>query len=348
MNDLVPMKAAELSVHGMSPAMQIMLDDRLFERAKQIATYMSKAEGFLPKHLIGRAESCFAVVTRALTWKLDPFAVAACTYQVAPGANIGYEGKLCQAILENSGAIVGRVEYEHVGDWSKIQAKFRIQENAKGFKYPVPAWKDEDEEGLAVIVSAQVKGEENRRTHKFWLRQAFPRNSTLWALDPMTQICYTAVRRFASVAAPGVFMGIPFDYEPDETQMRDVTPPRPQRVDFEVATTAQPEPAEDKPKDDPKPDDTANAGASPPSAAAEPARAEEAAKPGAAPAAGPAAEEDPLDQIRAGLKECRKVDDVDNFQRDMQEFMDTKLSKLQRGIANGLFAEKRREIIRGK
>ena len=217
-----------------SPAMQIMLDDRLFERVKLIAKYMANAEGFTPRHLLGKTEACFAVVTRSLTWKLDPFAVACCTYQT-PGGAIGYEGKLCQAILENSGKIEGAVKYEHYGDWSKIQAKFKIQTSDKGKKYAVPNWKEADEAGVGVTVSAKIIGEPEVREWSFDLIQAFPRNSTLWATDPKTQICYTAVRRFANVAAPGLFMGVPFErddlghYGPDNA--KDITP-RPARSDF--------------------------------------------------------------------------------------------------------------------
>ena len=236
-NEVAKTEAADLSLllpGTSSPAMHIMLNDQLFERAKLLAKYMSNAEGFTPRHLIGKSEACFAVVTRSLTWKLDPFAVAGCTYQT-PGGAIGYEGKLCQAILENSGKIEGNVKYHHYGDWSKVQGKFKKVKSDKGKLYPVPDWKEADEEGLGVTVSAKIIGEPEERTWDFDLVQAFPRNSTLWATDPKTQICYTAVRRFANVAAPGLFMGVPFDRD-DVSFMgpehaKDVTP-RPARADF--------------------------------------------------------------------------------------------------------------------
>ena len=214
----------------MSPALAIMLDPVMFERAKQMATYLSRAEGFTPTHLLGKAEACFAVVTRSLTWKLDPFAVAGSTYQT-PGGRIGYEGKLCQAILENSGALDGPVRFKHYGDWSKVKGKFTIAKSDKGKDYARQTWTRADAEGLGVTVSARVKGEDEPRTWDFDLDQAFPLNSTLWATDPKTQICYTAVRRFASVAAPGLFMGVPFDREDladniGPERAKDVTPPR--------------------------------------------------------------------------------------------------------------------------
>lgn len=216
----------------MSPALAIYFDPDLFEKAKWIANNLSKAEGFVPRHLLGKVEACFAVVTRSLVWKLDPYAVAGSIYQT-PGGSVGYEGKLCQAALENSGRIEGEIEFEHFGEWERIVGKFEIQTSAKGNKYPVQTWTPADEEGLGVIVSAQLRGEAKRRTMKFNLKQAFPRNSTLWATDPETQICYAAVRRFANLRVPGLFMGVAFDredmahYGPDRAI--DVTPPRPER-----------------------------------------------------------------------------------------------------------------------
>jgi hypothetical protein len=236
MSALVPMSSMPL-------ALQIFFDDRLFDRCRLIATYMAKAEGFTPKHLVGKLEACFAVVSRSLTWKLDPYAVAQATYQPVPGAPVGYFGSLCQAIIENSGRLQGGVRYEHFGDWSKVQRKFRIIENTndqtgKKSKFAVPAWAPEDEDGLGVKVIAQVKDELEPRTLEFFLVQAFPRNSTLWATDPMTQIKYTAVRRFATSVAPTLFLGVPFDHEAvDEwaETLKDVTPrePRPRIEDVD-------------------------------------------------------------------------------------------------------------------
>lgn len=228
-------------------ALAIWFNDALFERVKTIATYISRAEGFTPGHLIGKPEACFAVVTRALTWRLDPFAVAQCTYQPAQGAKVGYEGKLVQAILENSGHLEGGVTYEHFGDWSKVTGKFTKKTSERGKEYAVAAWNPKDEEGLGVIVRAKIKGENAPREFKFLLTQAFPRNSVSWALDPMTQICYLAVRRFASVRTPGLLMGVPFDREDETPQMVDVTPARPSRADYmaSTATVIDAEPEQD-------------------------------------------------------------------------------------------------------
>ena len=236
-----------------SPAMQIMLDPVLFQQAKQIATYMSRADGFTPRHLLGKVEACFAVVTRSLTWKLDPFAVAQCTWGT-PDGKIGYYGVLIQSILENSGKLEGPVTYEHFGDWSQVQGKFSIERSAKGKEYPKRLWKAEDTKGLGVIVRAKIIGESEPREWPFDLVQAFPLNATTWATDPRTQICYTAVRRFANLAAPGLLMGVPFEGDSADfvgpEHAKDITPSRPRRAEFADPTpTVEPEDESQEPEE---------------------------------------------------------------------------------------------------
>jgi hypothetical protein len=223
-----PDKTYGLPAGAIAPGLAIMFNDALFDRCKQIAGYMAKADGFTPPHLVGKSEACFAVVTRAITWRLDPFAVMQSTYQT-PGGRVGYEAKLVQAILENSGQIEGNVRFELFGDWSRVRGKFKMVKGDRGKDYPVPAWKTpEDEEGLGVIVRAKVRGEEHLREMDLLLATCWPRNSTLWALRPEQQIKYTAARAFAHVVAPGIFMGVPFDADADQG-MIDVTPTEPAR-----------------------------------------------------------------------------------------------------------------------
>lgn len=221
-------KAGFAAASPMVPGLAVFFNDALFQRCTTLARIMSKAEGVMPKHLIGRPEACFAIISRAITWNLDPYAVAMSTYQT-PGGSVGFEGKLIQAILENSGKLEGNVEFEHQGDWEKVKGKFKIVESQKGGKYPSPTWTREDAKGCKVIVSAQVKGEKKKRTLPFDLETAFPLNSPLWATAPERQVCYTAVRAFANQAMPGILMGMSFDYDHGSpfAEMTNITPPRP-------------------------------------------------------------------------------------------------------------------------
>ena len=226
-----------INVSGMPAGLAVLFDDRLYERVKQVAFLMSKAEGLTPPHLIGKSEACFSVVTRAITWKLDPNSVAASTYST-PGGRVGFEGKLVQAILENSGKLHGNVKYELIGDWSNINGNFEIRKSEKGKEFAVPKWTrvDARKGGCGVIVSANVRGEAEPRTLTFMLETCFPLNSTLWATRPDQQIKYTACRAFANTVAPGIMMGVPFDNDVaagvSGEAIRDITPDRPDRSDF--------------------------------------------------------------------------------------------------------------------
>jgi hypothetical protein len=172
-------------------------------------------------------------VCRSITWKLDMFAVAQSCYEV--GGKIAYEGKLVQAVISASGRLAGGVRYDHYGDWSRLRGKFKMVTSRSGGEHAVPNWTDKDEDGLGVTVSARLVGEDEPRTWDFDLAEAWPRNSVLWARSPKTQICYTAVRRFASLAVPELFAGIPFDHETVNeymTSIRDITPRRPMLQEY--------------------------------------------------------------------------------------------------------------------
>jgi hypothetical protein len=227
------------SLQGVNLPIGVMalLDDNLGKRLERAAANMARAEGMVPNHLINKPVACYAVITRAMTWRLDPFAVAASTYQT-PGGKVGYEGKLVQAILENSGRIEGQIIFDHYGDWTKVEGKFKKEQSQKGNSYFVPTYTDADEAGLGVVVRAKIKGEAIPREADVSLRSCQPRNSTLWALRPKQQIMYAAIRVFANVAAPSLFMGIPFSSDMMGESMIDITPEseasrqRPMREDF--------------------------------------------------------------------------------------------------------------------
>lgn len=305
----------------MAPGLAVFFNTALYERCAKLAGVMSRAEGVTPRHLLGKPEACFAVISRSITWSLDPFAVACSTYQT-PSGQIGFEGKLVQAILENSGKIEGRVLYEHFGDWTKVRGKFKWETSAKGHKYAVAGWDmTKDEEGLGVKVIVKVKNEVEPRTEEFLMASFHPRNSTLWALRPDQQICYAACRAFANIAAPGILMGVPFDTDPVGfygEPLTDITPPRPARQNaFERPAPAKAtEPAHDN-------HEAQDVGAPETEQSAEPAAGQAQPEPDAEPAPGaagdaedapaqPAAEIDKewLHQQFDNLAKCSRVSDV--------------------------------------
>lgn len=236
-----PVTDADLKASGlpslmkMSPGLALYFNDAVYNRVKQIAGHMAKAEGVTPRHLLGKPEACFAVATRAITWNLDPQSVCAATWQT-PSGQIGYEAKLIVAIMESSGALDGRVAFEYKGDWSKLRGKFKQETSGKGNKYFVADWAKELEKDLSIVVSCQIRGETTRREEEFWLEELWPRNSTLWATRPRQQATYAVSRAFANIATPGLILGLPFDIDPgalgDAAEMLDVTPQPPKKTEF--------------------------------------------------------------------------------------------------------------------
>lgn len=214
MNDIVHAQAQSMDLLGSGQPMPLMfqlyLNPVLREQIRSLAQEMAKDDLNTPEHLFDKPSACAVVITRAMVWGLDPYLVASMTFQT-PNKKMGYEGALVNAAIDRH--LVGGVHFRHYGDWSKVQGKFKVETSAKGHKYQVPTWTDRDAEGLGVEVSARVRGESEARQMTLELIQCHPRNSTLWATDPKTQICYTGVRRFAKVMVPAALMGLPPDLE---------------------------------------------------------------------------------------------------------------------------------------
>lgn len=225
----------KLNIAAMPLGLALYFDDDAFRRCTTIAEVMAKQTGIIPEHLIGKPAACMAVVTMSVTWNLAPQFVAASTY-MTPGGKIGYEGKLIQAVLEASNRFVGAIKPEFIGDWDRIRGRWKMGKSDRGKDIPIRDWKDEDEIGLGVRIVGQVKGETEPREFTMWLRECFPRNSTLWPIRPSQQIIYTAMRAFANIAAPSILMGVPFAGDDDNDEavfMRDITPKEPKREDFQ-------------------------------------------------------------------------------------------------------------------
>lgn len=242
----------DLGAGSMPPSLRVLLDPRAFDRCEVMARMMSQATGITPAHLVNKTAACHVVINMALDWKLSPHFVARHTYQT-PGGAIGFEGALVQAILQQSGRLVGAPRFEYRGDWSKVQGKFIMATGAKGGQYPRATWTDQDAIGCGIRVVAQIKGEKEPRywpgeNDWFDLVQCQPRNSPLWSTDPRTQIRYLAIRRFANQAAPELLGGMPFDADDfldASDRARDVTPSQPlQEAQRPAATVtdAEPEP----------------------------------------------------------------------------------------------------------
>jgi hypothetical protein len=202
----------------------LMLDSDSMDKMVRVAELMASSRVTVPTHLQKNAGDCLAVVMQAVAWGMNPFSVAQKTYQI--GGRLGYEAQLVSAVINNSGAVKDRFNFEWFGDWSKIIGKFKTVEsktkkddNGHPKKYIVPDWDPNDEVGLGIRVWATIKGEATPRVLELLMAQARTRNSTLWTEDPKQQIAYLAQSRWSRLYTPDVTLGV---YIPDELETASI------------------------------------------------------------------------------------------------------------------------------
>jgi hypothetical protein len=233
-----PTRAPEqtaLTTAGDRPAYQVspyiggqdlILHGDYFDKIDKLAALMSKAKGAVPRYLLGNPGACFSIALTAVRANFDPFGVARKTWE-GPDGTVKYEGQLVIALINNSGLLQDRLQWEYFGPWEKILGKFQWRESKKKEdehgnpkKYIVKAWDDKDEVGLGVRCFATLKGESKPRVTELLMAQAVVRNSTLWVEDPKQQIGYLSGARWGRLHTPEATMGI---YTPEEF---DADPPR--------------------------------------------------------------------------------------------------------------------------
>jgi hypothetical protein len=205
----------------------LILDDRSMDSMMRMAKMMAEGRATIPSHLQRNTSDCLAVVTQAVQWGMNPFAVAQKTH-VTQGGALGYEAQLINAVVISRAPIVGRPEFEFIGDWSKVLGKVEERKSDKGGKYYVATYTKADEAGLGVVCSCQMKGEAEPRAITIMMSQAYPRFSTQWATDPQQQITYLAIRKWARRYTPDVILGVYTPEELEETTRGeiDITPQR--------------------------------------------------------------------------------------------------------------------------
>lgn len=76
----------------------LYMNTGVFEQLQRVAKLMCSS-GLVPAHLRGQDKQadCFLVAAQAFRWRVDPFAVAQCTFVTS--GKLGYEGKLIAAIV---------------------------------------------------------------------------------------------------------------------------------------------------------------------------------------------------------------------------------------------------------
>lgn len=196
----------------------LLMNDASMDKLERLADLMASGKATVPTHLKGSKGDCFAISLQSMQWGMNPFTVAQKTHLI--NGTLGYEAQLVAAVINSSGVVLDRFNFEWFGDWDKIIGRFKEvesqtkkDENGRAKKFIVPDWKQTDEHGLGVKVWATLRGESQPRVLTLLLTQARTRNSTLWTEDPKQQLAYLAQKRWARLYAPDVILGV---YTPDE------------------------------------------------------------------------------------------------------------------------------------
>ena len=173
-----------------------MLDDGdTLDKMLRVAEQMATGRCTVPKHLQGSVGDCLAIVTQAMQWDMNPFAVAQKTHVV--NGTLGYEAQLVHAVLMKSGAIRSSFHYEYREEGHEVSCR----------------------------VGAVLRGEKDI-TWGEWLSSGSvqTKNSPLWKTNKPQQMGYLQVKNWGRKYAPGAILGV---YTVDELENNndDYTPP---------------------------------------------------------------------------------------------------------------------------
>lgn len=163
-----------------------MLEGDSMDKMMRLAEQMATSKLSVPEYLRGNIGDCLAIVTQALLWNMNPFAVAQKTHIV--NGKLGYEAQLVHAVLQNSGAVQGAPVYEYEGSGENLKCRV-------GFKL-----RNEFEVTMGEWLS---------------LSQVQVRNSPLWKTNPKQQLGYLQIKNWARAFCPGAILGV---YSADELE----------------------------------------------------------------------------------------------------------------------------------
>lgn len=187
---------APFSAGQQMTAGELMMNPAIMDALYKFAQVMAESKFTVPKHLQGNVGDCLAVAMQATLWGMHPFTVAQKTHQV--GGTLGYEAQLVNAVVQNSGAIIGRFHYEYQGEGARLQCRVGA----------IPR-------GESEIVWGEWLSSESVTT----------KNSSLWKTNPKQQLGYLQVKNWARAFTPGAILGV---YTPDE--MEDIPVQRPKDI----------------------------------------------------------------------------------------------------------------------
>lgn len=163
-----------------------MLEGDSMDKMMRMAEQMASARVSIPEHLRGNIGDCLAIITQAMLWNMNPFAVAQKTHIVS--GRLGYEAQLVNAVVQNSGAVRGAPSYEYRGEGNALECR----------------------------VGFVLRGN-SAETWNEWLKisDVTTKNSPLWKTNPKQQLGYLQIKNWARAYTPGAILGV---YTTDELE----------------------------------------------------------------------------------------------------------------------------------
>lgn len=174
---------------------------RNFAELQEMASFMSRGGAMVGSAFQGSPGACLGIITQAMRWGMDPYAVSQKAYQATkdnPNAPIAYEAQLVAAVVLRNAPLQRRLRsrYEGSDDTRKI------------------------------IITGWLKGEDDPFEYESPPLATLKGKSPLWTKDPDQQLWYYGVRAWARRFVPEVIMGVYTPDERDEQREREAAPQR--------------------------------------------------------------------------------------------------------------------------
>lgn len=153
-----------------------------FGEMQEMARYMAQAGNMVGRAFRGNAGACLAILTQAMRWNMDPFAVSLKAY-VADRDGVGpvaFEAQLVHAIVLKNAPLSKRPRCTYSGEGMDRRCK----------------------------VVFHVIGEDEPLEYESPALEKIKKQSPLWKDDPDQQLWYYSVRAGARRHFPDVLMGV--------------------------------------------------------------------------------------------------------------------------------------------
>lgn len=204
-NGALAVKPQRLIVEDDSPVAFIM-DTARFEHTQRISTLMA-ACAFMPDHLVkdknAAVANCTLVLSQALRWQMDPFAIAPETYVV--GGKLSYQGKLIAAVV-NARAKLSR-SLDAVYSNGKGDALAAV---VYGSREPIPKEAKEhlvkyvNEDDMNAVTELKFMGIMAIRVSVGQCKTS----NKMWTADPQQKLFYTGATKWARRFCPELMLGV--------------------------------------------------------------------------------------------------------------------------------------------